>query len=543
MTGGEEGKTAADERRPTVSLSAAASETYSTTEGANERPESTTASPGATSSASATTASSGRPSTSTAESPTATETEGAPTVAVAHYPEGAGHATRMLAVAEALSDRGAEVLMAGGGAGTEFVALNGYDEFEPTVVDYIDTVQAGSLRQVLTGSVPASANRVADYADWLRETAPDALVTDDMFAAMAALRVDVPLYVLKHDMPALYRNRLERAGAAFHTDFQVEAAREFFYPAVWPAAGLAPEGATRIPPVALGGAGRDREGADVVVVPSYYSDLEQVTADLEQAGHDVIDVGSDAWEPVPSLLPYIRDADVVVCSGYSTVMDTAVAGTPCVVYPATEEQEAVADRLRDDAATGFVVAENPSDVLAAVADPPDSPGHDNGAPHVAETVLADLETDDLASPTDDRESPVDGRASPPDGRASTADDGPTAGHGVHGRAAAAVTAGGQTRDGDRGIARARQSVQAVRRGVRGVQQGTRVITRTALATARGGTPSTAATESAAPDGRGDARPDASAVRNGRRYALATSALLASVALFARCRLRRVVGDR
>ena len=62
-----------------------------------------------------------------------------PTVAVTHYPEGAGHATRMAAIAEAIEANGGTVRMAGGGAGTEFVALNGYDEFEPTTVDYIDT--------------------------------------------------------------------------------------------------------------------------------------------------------------------------------------------------------------------------------------------------------------------------------------------------------------------------------------------------------------------------------------------------------------------
>ena len=79
----------------------------------------------------------------------------APTIAVAHYPEGAGHATRMLAVADALSDAGAEVEFAGGGAGTQFAALNGYDEFEPAVVDYIDTYQGGSMREVFTSELTA----------------------------------------------------------------------------------------------------------------------------------------------------------------------------------------------------------------------------------------------------------------------------------------------------------------------------------------------------------------------------------------------------
>src|SRR6056297_3606597 len=110
-----------------------------------------------------------------------------PEVAVAHYPEGAGHATRMLAVAKALEARGATVRLAGGGPGKRFVELNGYEEYVPAVVDYIGDYQdGGNLLRVVTHSVPMSGKRVYDYVQWLRRTEPDALVTDDMFAAMAA---------------------------------------------------------------------------------------------------------------------------------------------------------------------------------------------------------------------------------------------------------------------------------------------------------------------------------------------------------------------
>jgi UDP-N-acetylglucosamine:LPS N-acetylglucosamine transferase len=330
------------------------------------------------------------------------------TIAVAHYPEGAGHATRMLAIANAFEDAGAEVLMAGGGAGTEFVSLNGYDEFEPTTVDYIDTYQDGSLGRVVTRSVPASARRVREYVDWLHETEPDALVTDDMFAAMAASRTDVPLYVLKHDVPGLYRDRIERAGARFHTAFQSVTAREFFYPAVWPESDLDPDGATRIPPVSLEGKDaevetddREIDAADVVLVPSHYSEFDRLADRLERQGYDVLNVGDDDWEPVASLLPYLRGADVVVCSGYSTVMDAAVAGTPCVVRPETDEQAAVAEQLDRSVVTGFAVADDPLDVLDAVASPPDPPEYENGAGLIAETVLDDLRMDESADSVPD----------------------------------------------------------------------------------------------------------------------------------------------
>lgn len=322
-----------------------------------------------------------------------------PTVAVAHYPEGAGHATRMLAIADAIEAGGGSVRMAGGGAGTEFVDLNGYDEFEPTTVDYIDTYQGGSTLSVVTESLPASLHRIGDYQAWLAATEPDALVTDDMFAAMAATREDVPLYVLKHDMPGLYDDPVERTGAGFHTLFQLSAAREFFYPVVWPESGADPERATRIPPVALDGIPPVRDEADVVVVPSHYSSLSRLADQLRRQGYDVLDVADDDWDAVPSLLPYIRGADVVVCSGYSTVMDAAVAGTPCVVHPATDEQRAVADWLERFDVEGFTVAADPLDVLEAAADPPDPPTFENGAEFIARSVLTDLrDPDPYATP-------------------------------------------------------------------------------------------------------------------------------------------------
>ena len=325
-----------------------------------------------------------------------------PSIAVIRYPEGAGHATRMLAIANALEASGADVSFGGGGAGTEFVALNGYDAVEPTTVDFIDTYQDGSLWQSARHSVPASLGRIADCQAWLASTEPDAVVTDDMFAAMAATRCDIPLYVLKHDMPGLYHNPLERGGAQFHTLFQLSAAREFFYPVVWPESGVDPDQATRIPPVALDGDATVRDSADVVVVPSHYSSLDRVATHLRRQGYDVLNVADDDWEAVPSLLPYIREADCVVCSGYSTIMDAAVAGTPCIVHPATDEQDAVAEWIQRFDVTGFTVAPEPLDVLDAVSAPPDPPEFGNGADVIARRVLADVrDPDPYATPAAD----------------------------------------------------------------------------------------------------------------------------------------------
>jgi len=316
-------------------------------------------------------------------------------VAVAHYPEGAGHATRMLAVARALEDRGASVALAGGGPGERFVRQLGYDEYVPTSVDYVaDYQERGGLRAVLTNSLPDSARRLRDFAGWLRREDPDALLTDDMFAAMAAGLTRTPLFVLTHNAPGFYRDAVERWGASALTLLQRALSRAFFYPAVWPRHPRDPAGVTRVGPVALTGTGdADPDPAEVgvLVSPSTYSDdLEAVAERLRDAGETVTLVGGPDWEPVPALLPYVRAASAVVCPGYSTAMEAAVAGTPCVLYPFTTEQHGVARFVRETGARGFAVAETVDAAVAAARDPPPGAPRENAAGPVADAVIADL---------------------------------------------------------------------------------------------------------------------------------------------------------
>lgn len=313
-------------------------------------------------------------------------------IAVAYYPEGAGHATRMLSVAEALQDRGAAVSLAGGGEGTRIADLNGYDQFEPTDVDFIETYQQGSVLSTITESLPKAARRTADYLSWFRAGTFDAVVTDDMFAVKAAAVAGLPLYVVKHDTPDMYEDPLQRAGAAFHVGLQRSVAKRFFYPAVYTPIPPDHDHVTRVPPLALADGGRSTRIASVVLVPSHFSSgFEAVAERLEAAGRETVVVGTDDWDTVPVLLPYLRGADLVVCAGYSTVMEAAVAGTPCIVRPETAEQEGVGRWLERSDTEGFEVVRDVEGVVETAEDPPSAPTHENGAPVVAESVLADLD--------------------------------------------------------------------------------------------------------------------------------------------------------
>ena len=318
------------------------------------------------------------------------------TVAVTYYPEGAGHATRMLAIAQSLEAAGVEVALAGGGPGSRFIELNGYEEYRPTAVDYIGDYQRGSLFDVVARSVPNSGRRVAELVRWLRREEPDALLTDDMFAAIAGTFVDLPLYIVTHNAASFYDAAIQQGFTWLLNRYQLRVADLFLYPAVWPRDPGDPPGVTHVPPIALEGprtAGETVAEGGVLVVPSTYStDFDRLADALAEEGHDVTLVGDDGWDDVPALLPHVRAADVVVCSGYSTVMEAAVAGTPCVIYPFTDEQHGVSRVIERNGVRGFQVEHSVPHVARAVRHPPEAPEHENGIGAVAERVIGHMDT-------------------------------------------------------------------------------------------------------------------------------------------------------
>lgn len=310
------------------------------------------------------------------------------TIAIAHYCEGGGHATRMLAVAEGIADAGYETVLAGGGPGRAFVEENGYTEFAPRAVDFIRGYQRGNLLVVLEQCFPNLIDRVREYVSWLEAHAPPLLVADDLSAAIAATLRSIPYYYVTHDPAGFYTNRVERTAAWLRNRFAARTAERFLLPKVWKGAPTIPS-AVEIPPIAPEGDGEVEEPVGVLVVPSAFSvDREQLVGAIEETGRRVTAVGGEEWEVVPSLQPYIHAADAVICSGYSTVMEAAVAGTPCVVLPRTSEQRGVARAVGP--LRGFYPAETVPEVVDQLerAEPPRE--YENGTDRVVEAALGGL---------------------------------------------------------------------------------------------------------------------------------------------------------
>lgn len=299
-------------------------------------------------------------------------------IGLAHYCEGAGHATKMLAIASQLEEN-KEVVVAGGGPGKKFVEINGHKEFEPQRVRFVENIQESGLFPPIGELAANSLKRISDYRKWLGNEDPDLLITDDIFAAIAATISGKDYYCVKHDTPDFYDSYTEKAGCWLINFFMKKTSQEFFRPLIW---GEETEGMTEVGPLGLEN-NSEVEEVDILLVPSTYSG-DEIKNVLGETERDVKVVGAPEWSPKTSLQPYIESADTVVCSGYSTVMEAALAGTSCVMVPETSEQRGVANRI--SSIKGFEKAskENLERKLGEVGEPEKM---ENGAREIVQKIL------------------------------------------------------------------------------------------------------------------------------------------------------------
>lgn len=313
------------------------------------------------------------------------------TIALAHAPEGAGNATRMLAVAEALTARGASVELAGGGPGARFIRMNGYDEFEPTILDFIDRREGddGSVVDALRHAAPRVVRRFREFYDWLKRVDPAVLLTDDPFAAIPALALGVPFFRVDHSSVACYDEQFERLAHGAFNRFSLSMGEGFFFTSVHENPYPTREGLIPVGPIAHEPPEYEAvEDVDALVVPGTYSTgFDELAERLTADGASVTMVGGEDWEAVPSMFPHSAAADVVVCTGFSSIAEAVVAGTPAVVYPFIDCQQGIADAIEEADVPGIEVVHSLDEAVAAARDPPAAHQFDNGADEVADHLL------------------------------------------------------------------------------------------------------------------------------------------------------------
>jgi len=316
-------------------------------------------------------------------------------IAILHWCEGAGHAARNLAIASELESRGAKIAIAGGGPGKMFVELNGYEEPDLEVVEAIEKKTDPDInlltfvRDFFFTEVPSYLRRFVDVYNWLKKEDPDKVITDDFFGVIAATLHRTKFYRVEHMTPEVLPPHIEYP-LRIYDWYTGTVGEEVFLTSLWDVDDSR-KGVVDVGPLAQEG-GEDVESFDVLLIPGTMSTgFKELKDTLEQKGMEVKMVGSENWQLAPSMTPYTGAASCVVCTGFSSIADTVVAGTPCVVYPFFSIQERIADEIDQRNLGGLEKAGSQDEVIKAVEEclqnRKNAPEYKNGAKKAANHVL------------------------------------------------------------------------------------------------------------------------------------------------------------
>ncbi len=312
-------------------------------------------------------------------------------VAIVYWCDGAGHAARSIPVAKELESRGVEVSMAGGGPGQKFAEMNGFDHPDFTTVTVEGATPLAFLRHTAFDLVPSALRRMREVYRWLGEEQPDTLVTDDVFAGLAAAVRGIDFYRIDHLTPDLL-DPLWAFPLNVYNQISLAFAEGIIVTSLWPD-DPAPKGITRVGPLAQEGEEEGVEPYDVLLNPGTHGEgFDEIRRRLEAEGLDVRTVGDDDWETKPTMTPYTAAADVVICTGFSSIADTVVAGTPCVIYPFLPFQKALAERAEEKRIEGVgraTTVEEAVEKAMYYRDSDERPAYENGAPAFVDTVLGE----------------------------------------------------------------------------------------------------------------------------------------------------------
>lgn len=313
-------------------------------------------------------------------------------VAIVYWCDGAGHAARAIPVAKEFEARGIDVSMAGGGQGKKFVEMNGFEHPGLTTVAVKGDTPLSFLKHTLFDLVPSAVRRQREVHRWLKEEDPDILVTDDVFAGLSAAKLGIEFYRIDHLTTDLF-GPVWGTPLKIYNEVSLQFGEGIIVSSLWPNE-PAPEGSTRVGPLAQeGDADGDIEDYDVLINPGTHGEnFDEIRERLEADGYDVRTVGDDDWETKPTMTPYTEAADVVICTGFSSIADTVVAGTPCVIYPFLPFQKALADEAERKGIEGVSKATSVDEVVERATyycESDECPDYENGAADFVDVVLGE----------------------------------------------------------------------------------------------------------------------------------------------------------
>lgn len=308
-------------------------------------------------------------------------------IALVYWPDTTGHAARSVPIAQEIERRGHELVIGGGGFGQKFLELNG---FEPKDMENFEVFpDSGSLiLHTLSDTFPSWAKRFGSLISWLREEEPDKVVTDDIFCLIGATLLGIDYYRIENWEPEMFDFPISSLYKVYDK-FTITFGDKIVLTSLWPEE-EAGKGRERVGPLAQEGE-EDVEPYDVLLMPgSFGEEFGRIREKLEQKGFQTEMVGADDWELKASMTPYTEAADCILCTGFSSIADSVVGGTHCIVYPHLFLQKGIArgisNRDLNGIETVYSSEEAYNSLLNCLENSCEEPDYENGAKAFVDVV-------------------------------------------------------------------------------------------------------------------------------------------------------------
>lgn len=302
-------------------------------------------------------------------------------------PEGAGHASRSIAIANELKRESVEIWFAGSGKGLEFVKANKFPYYEVENLRFHKHIMGGNYGNAFFKFPHKVLKQIKVYKKIADDF--DLVVSDtNLPSIVAPVIAGTPLIYLSHDLP-----RLHSSGGLIvkiMNRFALHFSKEFIFPNIFLEKGDLPPKVNEVGPLAHV-KNESVEKTDVFMVPSQFGRLDfgLLKKELEKSGLKVRTTSEKDWKTAPNLYPFVNAASKVICSGYSTLMECSLAGTPTIIIPKTPEQEFIGEKLSE--VEGFHLVRSENEALELVEKDLNPPsGFDNGAEKAAEIIHSHL---------------------------------------------------------------------------------------------------------------------------------------------------------
>lgn len=308
-------------------------------------------------------------------------------VLFAFNPEGAGHASRSIAIANELKRESVEIRFAGSGKGLEFVKANKFPYYEVENLRFHKHIMAGNYGNIFFKFPHKALRQIKVYKRVVDDF--DLVVSDtNLPFIVAPVIAGTPLIYLSHDLPKIHSSG--GLMVKMLNQFALHFSTEFIFPNIFVEKDDLPSKVSEVGPLAHV-ENEKTEKMDVFMVPSQFGgrDFDLLKKKLEKRGQKVETISKEGWKTAPNLYPFIKSASKVVCSGYSTLMECSLAGTPTIMFPKTPEQNFIGEKL--DEVEGFHLASSADEALNLVEKDLNAPnGFENGAKKAAEIIYNHL---------------------------------------------------------------------------------------------------------------------------------------------------------